>query len=95
MCHDINPLGTVMHLRELDRQAEKRLVSVSASSEPGPRAGQQGRLSIDWRAIAMLTKIDWIQFSPRLFGRGPNCSPPGEISRWRVQINTGRATIPR
>jgi hypothetical protein len=72
MCHDINPLGTVMHLRELDRQAEKRLVSVSASSEPGPRAGQHNRFSIHWRAVTMLTKIEWKQFFPRLLSHGPN-----------------------
>ena len=73
MCHDINPLGTVMHLRELDRQAEKRLLSISASSEASPRAGQHGRFSID-SAVAMLTKIEWKLVFPRLLSRGPNCS---------------------
>ncbi len=70
MCHDINPLGTVMHLRQLDRQAERRLVSVSAA----PPAGQHGSFSIDWRAVAKLPKIDWRKFFPRLSGRGPKYS---------------------
>ena len=72
MCHDINPLGTVMHLRELDRQAESRLVSVSASSEAGRRAGQHGSFSINRRVVAKLTKIDLKLFLPRLFSGGAN-----------------------
>jgi hypothetical protein len=66
MCHDINPLGTTMHLKELDRQAERRLVSTSASSEAGPRAGQHGSFSVNWRAVPKLPNIDWKIFLPQL-----------------------------
>ena len=65
MCHDINPLGTVMHLRELDRRAERRLISVSASLAAGPRNGQHGSFSIDWRSVAKLTKFEWNSIFPR------------------------------
>ena len=48
--HDINPLGTTMHLRELDRQAAPKFRSLplrkrAGSKAPLSRTGQSGSKS--------------------------------------------------
>ena len=51
MCHDINPLGTVMHLRELDRRAERSCRGLQQA--PEIRRHRDGSINFDlYRQLA-------------------------------------------
>ena len=57
MCHDINPLGTTMHLRELDRQAARLRASAIPAPDFRGQAGQHGglgsRCRLAWSLILL------------------------------------------
>jgi hypothetical protein len=57
--HDINPLGTTMHLRELDRQAAPRLRAV-----PSRKPDVYGAAVVIARSIALVRR--WIGRAIRL-----------------------------
>jgi hypothetical protein len=44
--HDVNPLGPMMHLRELDRQVAPKLRSLRARKEGVPSLGALGAMMI-------------------------------------------------
>ena len=52
MCHDINPLGTTFHLKELDRRA----LALRKASNPDPDRGRSFRMHSDLTS-ALLTII--------------------------------------
>ena len=51
--HDINPMGTIMHLRELDRQAAPKLRAVSHHTPRTIGAGL-GVLVVAFSGVAVL-----------------------------------------
>jgi len=58
--HDINPLATTMHLRELDRQAAPRVRAV-----PSQKPGNFGSFSISATLVAFLRRLNASSVSVR------------------------------
>ena len=58
--HDINPLGTTMHLRELERQAAPRVREV-----PSGKTGHVGLFAMGASVVALLKRLNASSVSVR------------------------------